>query len=656
VELLKAFQPGRLSDFPVRKFASIKVLLQAVTGLMALALVLVFATSAQRASSGRAAAERIHTVISVSRDLFMAMQTIRVERGTVNTSLETATPVDPDTRREIASLRKRSNAALDSAFAKIKDMGIPETDAGLAKILSARAEFDRMRISVDDAMRLAKSERPPTMGGLWVAGGGKLVDSIDTFSERLSGEINQADPLITEMMKLKQIAWVVRDAAGLDRLMVGALIANGAGISPAQQQQFATLGGRMDAGWQVISEDARWLDLPQPLKDSIAKAQKLYFQDLRTRRKGLLEDIAAGRQAAITGVEWVNLSNPGLEAIMNVANTAFDLTDAQAAGETSAATKSLVGALALTLFFFGFGIFAVSFVIRRIAQPMADITAAMRAVADGNLDREAPFINRRDEIGELARTLDVFRDKGRENRRLAAELVQQERLSALGQLTATVAHELRNPLSAIRNTVYTFKELAASKNLNLDRPIERIERSISRCDRIISELLDFTRVRELHKSVASFDKWLDEVLNDQKLPPGIVLVRNLSAPCYAIDFDSDRMRQVVINLIENAAQAMSAGDNRVSNGRIVVTTAARLNAFELVIADNGPGISAENLAKVFEPLFSTKSFGTGLGLPMVKQVIDQHDGTVDIASTPGKGTKVTIRLPHNAVQAAEVAA
>ena len=328
--------------------------------------------------------------------------------------------------------------------------------------------------------------------------------------------------------------------------------------APTQKLQSAKLAGRIDAGWQVIVEDARWLDLPQPLKDSIAKAQKLYFQDLQARRKALLDDVGAGKQAPITGVEWVNLSNPALQSIMNVANTAFDLSDAQAAAQASAATQKLVGALILALFFLGFGIFAVIFVIRRIAQPMANITAAMRAVADGDLDREAPFVERQDEIGELARTLNVFRDKGRENRRLAAELVQQERLSALGQLTATVAHELRNPLSAIRNTVYTFKELAASKGLNFDRPIERIERSISRCDRIISDLLDFTRMRELHKSVASFDKWLDEVLNDQKLPAGIVLVRNLSAPGYAISFDSDRMRQVVINVIDNAAQAMSA--------------------------------------------------------------------------------------------------
>jgi signal transduction histidine kinase len=160
----------------------------------------------------------------------------------------------------------------------------------------------------------------------------------------------------------------------------------------------------------------------------------------------------------------------------------------------------------------------------------------------------------------------------------------------------------------------------------------------------------------LRKSVAPFDKWLDEVLDDQKLASGITLVRNLSAPGHSIDFDKDRMRQVVVNLLENAAQALSSVDKAVSNDRIVVTTAARLDAFELVIADNGPGIPAENLAKVFEPLFSTKSFGTGLGLPMVKQVIEQHGGKVDIASPPGKGTKVTIRLPHGTAQAADVAA
>ena len=639
---------------PVRKLISIKVLLQAITGLMALALVTVFAISAERAFARRAVAERVLAVVDISRDLFAAMQNIRIERGTGNTALETAAPIDRQSQREIATLRMRSNQALDSALGKIAAAGISSSNAARAQILAARTAFDAVRKTADAALEQPKDRRPAALSAAWIASGGMLADSINALSLELESDINRADPLITEMLKIKQLAWVVRDAAGFDRLLVGAAIANGNGITDDQRAQFDIATGRIEAGWQVIAEDDQVLGLASALKDIVARAQNLYFHDLRPQRQALLADLAAGKPAAITGVEWVNLSNPALAALMDVANTAFDLSAARAAEQASEATRDLATASGLAVFFLGVGILGTLLVILRITQPIATIAAAMRAVAHGDLDRKAPFADRGDEIGDLARALAVFRDKARENRRLEVELVRQERLSALGQLTATVAHELRNPLSAIRNTVYTFKETAASKGIDLRRPIERIERSVTRCDRIISELLDYTRVRDLHRGAAPFDKWLDEVLAEQALPDGVTLVRNLSAPGHAISFDADRMRQVVINVIENAAQAMTPAGGKSDHHRIVVTTAARLDAFELVIADNGPGIPADILPKVFEPLFSTKSFGTGLGLPMVKQVIEQHGGTVEIASTPGKGTKVTLRLPH--VAAAEVAA
>src|ERR1700722_13930581 len=119
---------------PVRKLASIKVLLQAVTGLMALALVGVFATAAESAFMRRGTAEHIHQVVSISRDLFLAMQAIRIERGTVNTSPETTTPIEREPQLEIDKLRLHSNAALDAALTQIEAMGIPLTDPGLAPI------------------------------------------------------------------------------------------------------------------------------------------------------------------------------------------------------------------------------------------------------------------------------------------------------------------------------------------------------------------------------------------------------------------------------------------------------------------------------------------------------------------------------------------
>ncbi len=173
-----------------------------------------------------------------------------------------------------------------------------------------------------------------------------------------------------------------------------------------------------------------------------------------------------------------------------------------------------------------------------------------------------------------------------------------------------------------------------------------MERSVARCDRIINDLLDYTRVKELHLSDLVPDPWIEEVLSEQRLPPGIGLERRLDADC-TIAIDPERMRRVLINLIDNAAQAMT---DEAREHKITVTTALAGDRFELVVADTGGGIAADVLHKVFEPLFSTKSFGTGLGLPMVKQIIEQHGGTIEIVSAIGAGTQVIVRLNRLAQQ------
>ena len=146
-----------------------------------------------------------------------------------------------------------------------------------------------------------------------------------------------------------------------------------------------------------------------------------------------------------------------------------------------------------------------------------------------------------------------------ERGRLAAEaeLLKKERLSVLGQLTATVAHELRNPLSAIRNTLFTVKELASGSGVKLDRPITRMERSIERCDRIIADLLEYTRDRELKRTGVDFDQWVAEVMADQIVPAPVVLASELGATQAIVPIDLERMRRVIINLVENAAQALA---------------------------------------------------------------------------------------------------
>jgi len=243
---------------------------------------------------------------------------------------------------------------------------------------------------------------------------------------------------------------------------------------------------------------------------------------------------------------------------------------------------------------------------------------------------------------ELARRVE---ERTAELKHAQEELLRSERLSVLGQLTATVAHELRNPLSAIRNSVYAIKEFVSGKGLALDRPLTRIERSIARCDGIVTDLLDYARSRQLQSTEQVMDQWLGEVLDEQKLPSHVRLSRDLAAPGVIAAFDPERLRRVMVNLVDNAVQSFPDGAPNARELQISVATRQNGDSIEITVSDTGPGIAPDILPRIFEPLYSTKTFGTGLGLPTVKQIVEQHGGEVELSSELGVGTRALVRLP-----------
>ena len=275
-----------------------------------------------------------------------------------------------------------------------------------------------------------------------------------------------------------------------------------------------------------------------------------------------------------------------------------------------------------------------------LAVAVAGVTAVIitiglaSAVADGQLVRQATL--------QTARLTELVDERTSALHRAQAELLRNEWLSTMGQLTATVAHELRNPLSAARNSLFVIRKTLSTQGIELERPIARVERSVARCERIISDLLDYTRGREPRRAPLPLEAWLEDSLREQRLPEGIVLVRDFRAPDALVSCDAERMRRVLDNVIENAVQAIGETGGA---GRIEVSTRIAKGAFELAIADTGPGVAPEILPRVFEPLYSTKSFGTGLGLPAVKQIVEQHGGDVRFENTPGQGARIVMRLP-----------
>jgi len=172
-----------------------------------------------------------------------------------------------------------------------------------------------------------------------------------------------------------------------------------------------------------------------------------------------------------------------------------------------------------------------------------------------------------------------------------------------------------------------------------------MQRNIWRCVRIIEDLLEFSRERKVRTEPVKIDQWIAREVEELQLPSGVAVETDLKSGAIAT-VDTEKMRQLLTNLVQNAEHAIEQIDRDAADGGSIEISSARQNGqLELQVSDNGRGIKPEHIDKIFGPLFSTKAFGVGLGLPLVKRIVDAHDGEIGINSDWGKGTEVTIRLP-----------
>jgi signal transduction histidine kinase len=246
---------------------------------------------------------------------------------------------------------------------------------------------------------------------------------------------------------------------------------------------------------------------------------------------------------------------------------------------------------------------------------------------------------------------ELVNERTRELEAAQKELVTKEKLAVMGTLSAMVSHEIRNPLGTIRNTIFNIKQMVSKNNFELEPELERIERNVVRCDHIIEELLDFTRLQEKNFDPVDIDLWLSELIDEQSVPDAMTVTTNLKSEAI-VYIDNESFRRAVINVIQNGIQAMAkvkldkmSEQSGKRNMEMTVESRVQKDRVELVIADSGEGIPQANLEKIYEPLYSTKSFGVGLGLPIVKGIMEQHLGGIIIDSQVGVGTKVTLWLP-----------
>ena len=223
-------------------------------------------------------------------------------------------------------------------------------------------------------------------------------------------------------------------------------------------------------------------------------------------------------------------------------------------------------------------------------------------------------------------------------------LVRTERLAAIGKLSAGVAHDLRNPLGAIQNAAYYLKGKITSSELLAQNPrvgefLDIMGEEIESSNQVLADLMDFARVNPPNRSPTQLETVVDSALARTRLKESVQVAKRFDGQPLRVLADSEQLHRVFENLLKNADEAMPHGGTLTIAGRAVDDHA------ELRLTDTGEGISDGDLAKIMDPLFTTKAKGIGLGLAIVNMIIERHEGTISVASNPGEGATFTIRLP-----------
>jgi signal transduction histidine kinase len=298
---------------------------------------------------------------------------------------------------------------------------------------------------------------------------------------------------------------------------------------------------------------------------------------------------------------------------------------------------------------------AVWILIRRITRPLIALRDNAEAVGRGDFSRRIENFSN-DECGELAEAFNRMTSNLQASRAelekavatlkaTQAQLIQSEKLSAVGQFVAGIAHELNNPLTS----VIGFSELLQSMDLEpkYKGHLDHIARSAMRCHKIVHSLLGFSRQQEPERKLVLLHNVVDAVLEivayDMRTN-NITIERKYAPELPPILADAHQLQQVILNILSNARQAME-GFRR--DGRIVLSTGATGTQVWLRIKDNGPGMRKETLSRIFDPFFTTKAQGkgTGLGLSLSYGIIQEHQGSIHAESQPGEGAEFIIELP-----------
>ncbi len=443
---------------------TVSALLKTVILTTAFCVVLGFSLNAWESWGRLQLTNRISVIADASANLFKAMHNLRTDRSTTTRLLNSDQPVDSDIDKYLRDLRDTEMPAMRNALALLPSIEfaqqqtlIPELDRLFKTLTAQQKEFW-------DEMSKPKASRRPALPKEYMETTAALLGTLDKLSAMLAAAVNHQDPVIDQLLAIKQIAWLLRNTAGEASLLVSNAITAGQ-LLPETHLKYVKFVGGTEIAWNALELTASGTQLPPALSAVMAATKTAYFEpDYLALRDRLLTTLMAGGKPELTANQWTPITVGRLSNAVKVAEAALDAAKDHTSSQHSAALRSLVLQLVLLASALGLTFGAMMAVSRRVIKPLHNMRDAMLKVASGDLTVDTGYAARRDEIGALAGALDTFKQQAadkirietQERERNAGAATRQQAIEAyVSEFESTVRQtldQLNDASGQMRNT------------------------------------------------------------------------------------------------------------------------------------------------------------------------------------------------------------
>jgi methyl-accepting chemotaxis protein len=405
---------------------SINTILNSVIAILAAAVVIVLAFGAMSSWSRLAAVNRIAAVADASAYMFTALHNLRVDRATgfrdlnADKQLTAMTPL-------LREAREAEMPALKSALIALDAIDFPERQAAVSGLGQAIKKLTALHEESAAAFLKPKAERRPGLAQEYFNETNALIAMLDKLSSQVTKSVKLDDAFIDQLMELKQLAWVARNAGGDSSVMISNAL-GGVPLPPDAMLKFTASMSRLDTAWSALEDVAAGLPLPPRFNEAVAKAKREFFAaDFADLRLKTLNALLAGQKVAVSQPDWARMSVGKLGSLLGVAEAALDVAKDHAAAQRASATRMLGLELALLVAALLLAGGMMLLVSRRVTGPLGQMQAAMIKLAGGDFGVAVPGLERKDEIGAMANAVERFKVLADEKARHEADEAMRRR-------------------------------------------------------------------------------------------------------------------------------------------------------------------------------------------------------------------------------------